>query len=408
VLLNMKNAGVLKDTATAIAISEIPHNISFEVRDLNHERYFTDWIVDQLPNYIGRVSGDLKIYTTLDADLQHYASLALQETLKKEGKDRNATQAALVTMRPDGAIQSLIGGVDYQKSQYNRATQALRQPGSAFKLFVYLAALQQGRTANSWVEDKPVRFGRWAPKNYSQEYRGELLLREAFFRSINTVAAQLAHDAGVDKVIAMARRLGITTPMKQDLSLSLGTSEVHLLELTGAYAHLAATGQQVIPYGITKVVNNEGDILYERKPSKGAAIISRNVARMMNDLLTDTVEYGTGKAASFGRPAAGKTGTSQNFRDAWFVGFTPQYVTGIWVGNDNNSPMKKVTGGSLPAHVWRDVMQYAHRDLPVKKIPQMFEYRSSEGENTQEELPWRPERDEFNPIRSIFDWFDSR
>lgn len=408
VLLNMQDAGILKDNATAIAISEMPKTLQFRDQEVGNAQYFTDWIADRVPDYLGRLQGDIIVYTTLDVKLQELATEKLTQIMQDEGKAKNASQAALVTLEPDGAVRALIGGIDYHESQYNRATQALRQPGSAFKLFVYLAAIANGLMPNSWVMDEPVRFGKWSPKNYSHEYLGEITLREAFYRSINTVAAKLANEAGIDKVIEMARRLGITTPMKRDLSLSLGTSEVTLLQLTSAFAHMSVLGQQVVPYAIRKITDHNGNLLYERQPGEKGQVIRPNVARMMNDLLTDTVEQGTGRRARIDRPAAGKTGTSQDFRDGWFIGFTPQLTTGVWVGNDNNSSMDGVTGGSLPAAIWQAYMREAHAGMPKKPIPQMFKYIDPNS-GPDDNLPWRKEpTPSRNPLRSIFDWFDNR
>lgn len=420
VILNMQDAGILSEEEAATAISELPKTLKARSEKSISARYFTDWIVDEIPRTIGRVQDDLEVFTTLDPKLQKSAQETLATIIEKTGVEKDASQAALVSMETTGAVRALVGGVDYGKSQYNRATQAMRQPGSSFKLFVYLAAIEAGRTPDSWVTDQPVSYGRWHPKNYDGKYLGDIPMREAFYRSLNTVAAQLAHEVGPDKIVDMARRLGITSELKPDLSISLGTNEATLMEMTGAYAHLARLGQTVIPYGILEIRDQKNEVLYKRHgdATTGYAIRS-NVARMMNDLLTDTVERGTGRRANFGRPAAGKTGTSQDFRDAWFIGFTPQYVTGVWVGNDNNSSMKKVTGGSLPAEIWRDYMKVAHVGMPVKAIPQQFEYEESGESSTKNLLPWQvesgpagdPSSRKSRPPRgnvSVFDWFDEK
>ncbi len=432
VLLNMQDAGMLSEQATNMAINQLDIALKFKKVEAGSTRYFTDWVIDKLPKYIGRIEGDLIVKTTLDSKLQLTGEKIITNNIEKVKDSKNVTQAALVAMEPDGAIRAIIGGINYNNSQYNRATQAMRQPGSAFKLFVYLAAIEAGRTPNSWVEDKPVQYGRWAPKNYGHNYLGDILLREAFYRSINTVAAQLANEVGANRIIEMARRLGITAKLKADLSLALGTNEVSLLEMTTAYAHLASGGKRVTAYAITHIRQKDGRFIYKRKPSKSGYVIRNNVARMMNDLLTDTVERGTGKNAYFGRPAAGKTGTSQDFRDAWFIGFTPHLVTGIWVGNDDNAPMRKVTGGSVPALIWRDFMRTAHIGKPALPIEQMFSYTADSlredeamigpSPNTKNNnhsaniLPWqratssmdgknnqRPTRQ----YKSIFEWFDN-
>jgi penicillin-binding protein 1A len=397
VILNMQNAGMLDEEMASQLIGSFETAIQLKQDKGDGSKYFADWVVDIIPQVIGKVDGDLQVYTTLDPKLQEKAETLLAKKMEGEGAKKKATQAALLTMTPDGAVKAMVGGVNYNESQYNRVTQAKRQPGSAFKLFVYLAALEWGMTPNSWVEDRPVRFGSWSPKNYNGRYDGEMKLREAFFRSVNTVAVQLASQVGIDKVIEMAQRLGVKEPLQPNLAISLGASEITMLELVGAFAHLANNGKRLQPYGIRKIVSQKtSEVLYERtgKEIEGYALRS-NVVRMMNDLLTDTVSYGTGRGANFGRPAAGKTGTSQDSRDAWFVGFTPQYVTGVWVGNDNNSPTDKITGGGLPARIWRDAMQIAHGGRPIMSIPNHYKYDGSamEGDvfgNGEVNLPWRP------------------
>jgi len=399
VILNMKDAELLNDRAASEAIGLFEQTINFKPEEANGGRYFADWVVDLIPQHLGQVDGDLEVYTTLDPSLQLAAEETVARYIEKEGKEKDATQATILTMTPDGAVKAMVGGANYVKSQFNRVTQAKRQPGSAFKLFVYLAALESGISPNSWVVDRPVKYGNWSPKNYNGRYLGDLRLREAFFRSVNTVAVKLTKQVGVGSVIKMAKRLGITEPLEPNLSLSLGTSEITMLEMVGAYAHLANDGRKMKPYAIRKIVRQkDNEVVYERtgeKQEEGVALRG-NITRMMNDLMSDTISFGTGRRANFGRPAAGKTGTSQNSRDAWFIGYTPQYVTGAWVGNDDNSPTKKITGGSMPARMWRDVMKAAHKGKPVMTIPQHFQYFDGDAmigdiyTATGEGLPWRP------------------
>lgn len=397
VILNMKDAKMLNDRAASEAIASFDQSISLKASTGNGERYFADWVVDRIPFVVGQVDGDLKVYTTLNPRLQITAEETVTRYLEEEGVKKDVSQAALLMMAPDGAIKAMIGGKNYNESQFNRVTQAKRQPGSAFKLFVYLAALDWGYTPNSWVVDQPVRYGGWSPRNYNGRYLGDIRLREAFFRSINTVSVQLAKQVGVDAVIDMARRLGVEEPLSPNLSIALGTSEITVLELVGAYGHLANNGKITEPYAIRKITHQEkGEVIYERtgREIEDGYALRGNVTRMMNDLMTDTVAFGTGRGANFGRPAAGKTGTSQNSRDAWFIGFTPQYTTGVWVGNDDNSPTKKVTGGAMPAQIWRDVMRAAHAGLPVLPIPQHYQYfdgtpmKGDIYSTTGSELPW--------------------
>ncbi|MDP9195805.1 MAG: penicillin-binding transpeptidase domain-containing protein, partial [Pseudomonadota bacterium] len=269
----------------------------------------------------------------------------------------------------DGAVRTMVGGRTYQDSQFNRATQALRQPGSAFKPFVYLAGLQAGLTPDSLVEDAPLQIGQWQPANFDNEYRGTVTLQDALAFSLNTAAVRVLDMAGTGRVQDVARALGITSPLGHDLSLALGTSEVTLLELTGAYAGLANVGGRITPWGIQEIRNAEGKILYRYRDLEPLPVLPENQVATLNRMMTGVLAWGTGHAAAFDHPAAGKTGTSQDYRDAWFVGFTDDLVTGVWMGNDDNSPMKKVSGGGLPARLWHDFMAAAHAGLPVRPVP---------------------------------------
>jgi penicillin-binding protein 1A len=332
-------------------------------------RYFADWILDQVQAHVGQIDRDLAVTTTLDPRLQDAANTIVQAGLAST-KPGMPEQAALVAMTPNGAIRAMIGGKDYAQSQFNRATQAQRQPGSAFKLFVYLAALESGMTPDDRVNDSPVSIGVWSPDNFNDRYYGEVTLREAVARSLNSVAVRTTERVGAARVGSVAQRLGINSQLRPDLSLALGTSEVNLLELTGAFAALANAGNGVWPYGITEIRDRSGAVLYKRSAAAGTPVVEPGIVADMNDLLGAVLEWGTGRAASLGgRPAAGKTGTSQDHRDAWLVGYTADLVAGVWVGNDDNSPMKNVTGGSIPAKLWRDFMVKAHAGLPAKPLP---------------------------------------
>jgi penicillin-binding protein 1A len=332
-------------------------------------RYFSDWALDQVSSYIGFTNADLVVQTTLDPRTQSIAERHLAQILAEEGPKQNASEAALVSLTPEGAVRAMVGGVDYNHSQYNRATQAMRQPGSAFKAFVYLNAFEHGLTPESVFVDAPISIGKWRPGNYNDKYYGSVSLREAFARSLNSVAVQLSERTGRSDVIETAKRLGIDTPLGNDASIALGTSETTVLEMTGAYATFANKGQGVLPYGITRIQTRDGKVLYQREGSGLGAVASPVAVREMLDVLSATVDWGTGKHAQIDRPAAGKTGTSQNFRDAWFIGLTAQLVTGVWVGNDDNKPMNKVTGGSLPVRIWHDYMAEALADEPPMPLP---------------------------------------
>jgi penicillin-binding protein 1A len=332
-------------------------------------RYFADWVLSQVGDYIGQVDRDLVVVTTLEPKLQQIAEDELAGLLERDGVKRGVGQAAFVALTPRGAVRAMVGGRDYGKSQFNRAVQALRQPGSAFKPFVYLAALEQGSQPFDRMADAPVRVEGWSPRNYGERYFGEVTLREAFARSLNSVAVRLSERAGRDQVAAAARRLGITSDLEVTPSLALGASEVTLLELTGAFGVFANQGEGVWPYGIEEIREPDGRILYRRAGGGPGRVVAPRQVSQMTDLMTATVEWGTGKAAQPGRPAAGKTGTSQDFRDAWFIGYTADLVAGVWFGNDDGRAMKGVTGGSLPAVLWGRILRRALADLPPQALP---------------------------------------
>jgi penicillin-binding protein 1A len=366
VLQSMVEAGWL--TGAQAAAAKSGRAVLRSDRMGGQSRHFADWALDRAQDYIRHEGGDLIIRTTIDPRLQRLAEAAVRNNLAGAAK-RKAGQAAMVAMRPDGAITAMVGGASYGNSQFNRATQALRQPGSAFKLFVYLTAFESGFRPNDKVEDAPVTIDGWTPRNAGGKYRGMVSIREAVARSLNSVAASIAERVGRENVTATARRLGITSEIGTDPALALGTYEVTLLELTAAYAVMANGGIGVWPYGITEVMDGEGRVLFRRSGGgPGRVVAAENVAAI-NDVLTATITWGTGKAAMLDRPAAGKTGTSQDSRDAWFIGYTPDLIAGVWFGNDNDSPMDRVGGGSFPALTWRDFMKPAHKGVEPKPLP---------------------------------------
>ena len=374
VLLNMEDAGFLTKPQTEKARQELASSMSKRTRTPQSNLYFADWIVDQIPEYIGNVQEDIVVTTTFRPDLQVLADKAIADIMDKEAEKLNVSQAALLSMTPDGAVRAMIGGRSYAESQFNRTYQSLRQPGSAFKLFVYLAGLESGLTPDTLVEDKPIVIdagvsGKWQPRNYTGKYLGTLPLREAVAESVNTVAVQVSEQAGIEHVIDVARRLGITSQLDPLHSIALGAVEVSLLELTNAYAHLAAGGDVVYPYGIVQIDTSRGEPVYRRYNNGSGKVLRPDVVGMMSEMLMGVVNHGTGGAARIGRPVAGKTGTTSDYKDAWFVGFTPDLVTGVWVGNDDNTPMKKVTGGMLPAKIWHNFMQPALASTPAHDIP---------------------------------------
>ena len=386
VLLNMVDAGLLAENQIEPALEAYQPTESYREGNASGSRYFTDWLADQIPLYIGNFEEDVIVTTTFNAEKQRLAEEALEKILDENGEAKQVSQAAVVSMAPDGAVQAVVGGRDYRKSQYNRATQAERQAGSTFKLMVYLAALEAGATPEMMVEDKPVEVelynGQfWRPTNFTNDYKGVMPMRDALKQSLNTVAVQLSQAVGVDKVARMARRLGIDG-VEPTPSIALGAVDVTLMEITAAFAHLANDGRAVIPYGITEITTKDGQELYKRESTGLFVVLSDSVVEMMNNMLLEVVRSGTGRRAGIGRPAAGKTGTSGDYRDAWFIGFTPQLVTGVWVGNDDNSPTAKVTGGNLPAMIWSSYMQPALEGEPERGI-------INRSEPAPVSLPWQ-------------------
>ncbi|MGF1630474.1 MAG: transglycosylase domain-containing protein [Kiloniellaceae bacterium] len=366
VLQTMVDAGFTTD---ALAREALQRKTPTRVATDDIAPYFADWVLAQVRDYLGGIDSDIRVVTTIDPSLQRIANEEVAALLKAEGAARKAGQAAVVSLAPDGAVRALVGGRDYGDSQFNRVTQALRQPGSAFKMFVYLAALEAGLNPDSMVQDAPVRVSNWTPDNYNGRYYGDVTLRESFARSMNSVAVRLTQKVGPKTVVATAQRLGISTTLSPTGGIALGASEVTLMDLTGAYAVFANQGRRVTPYGITEIRDAAGRLLFQRDRAPGDAVVSaRHLAQMAN-MMSATVVWGTGKAAQPGREAAGKTGTSQDFRDAWFVGFTAELVTGVWFGNDDSTPMDKVTGGTLPARLWGSVMKRGLDGLPQRPLP---------------------------------------
>lgn len=354
VLGAMREVGHISE-AQAVAVAGEPVSIVNRSSDAAH--YAVDWTLDQLPDFVGRPRADLDIITTLDPRLQLAAERSIKSVLNQYGDARNASQAAMVVMSPDGAIRAVVGGKSYAQSTFNRATMAKRQPGSSFKPIVYLAALENGLTPSQIYEDAPISVGQWQPRNYTQKYLGAISAQTALAKSINTVAVQVSEETGREKVIDMARRLGIRARLRPHPSLALGAFEVTLLELTAAYAHFANGGKQTLPHIISEVITSSGQVLYQRNAPKALPVVAPHHIGTLNEMLRSAVTQGTGQRAQIKNlDIAGKTGTSQNWRDAWFVGYTGALVVGVWVGNDDNSAMARVSGGGLPAQIWRDFM----------------------------------------------------
>lgn len=332
--------------------------------------YVADWIMDVLDDLVGRVEEDITVATSIDPALQIMAEKVLSEELALKGEKAGVTQGAVVVISPDGAVRAMVGGRNYAESQFNRAVAAKRQPGSAFKPFVYLTAIERGLTPDTVREDKPVVIKGWRPENYTKEYFGAVTLTQALSMSLNTVAVRLAMEFGPTAVTRTAHRLGIASKLEPNPSIALGTSEVSLIEMTSAFAPFANGGYSIIPHVVESVRGADGKTLYQRAPQALGQIIEPRYVGMMNAMMKETLSAGTGRKAELGGyPAAGKTGTSQDFRDGWFVGYTAHLVAGVWLGNDDNSPTRKMTGGGLPAEMWARLMRSAHRGIAAAELP---------------------------------------
>ncbi len=381
VLAAMQELGFVpaQDAKVALAQPARPAN----ARGGGSANYVADLVMDVLDDYVGKFDTDITVQTTVDTGLQALAEKALTDELNAKGTRFNVGQGALVSMRPDGAIRALIGGRDYAQSQFNRATTAKRQPGSSFKPFVYLAAVEHGATPDTVKEDAPIRIGTWAPENYSHRYEGPVTLRMALAHSLNTVAVRLGQEVGPKTVVQTAQRLGITSPLQANGSIALGTSEVTLLEMVGAYGAFANGGTGVIPYVVTSVKSAAGKMLYKRSDNGLGRVIDANADGMMNAMMHETFVSGTAKKADIpGWELAGKTGTTQDFRDAWFIGYSGTLVTGIWLGNDDGELTKKVTGGNLPAEIWKTYMTQALKGQNPVPLPGINRWRKPPPETT--------------------------
>ncbi|MTI18527.1 PBP1A family penicillin-binding protein [Rhodobacteraceae bacterium RKSG542] len=334
------------------------------------DNYVADYVMDLLPSYVGGISEDLIVDTTIDVDMQNAAEQALTSAIREHRGDQNVTQGAIVTLNGAGAIRAMVGGYSYSQSQYNRAVYAKRQPGSAFKPFVFLTALESGMSPYTMRTDRPITIGNWSPKNYTNRYYGDVNLTYALANSINTISVQLGREVKPSQVVKTARRLGISSPLKANNSLALGTSEVTPLEMTASYVPFANGGYGIVPHIVRRITTEEGKVLYNRSSDGLGRVIRGDKVSEINTMMAHVVANGTGRKAQLeGRPVGGKTGTTQGFRDAWFIGYTGSLTTGVWLGNDNNSPMKKVTGGKLPAEIWQKAMTAMHANVPVTRLP---------------------------------------
>jgi penicillin-binding protein 1A len=332
--------------------------------------YVADWVMDIIDDLLGHVDEDVVVRTTIDPALQAIGEDTLDAELAQKGEKAKVSQGALVAMTADGAVRALIGGRNYADSQFNRVVAARRQPGSAFKAFVYLTALENGLTPDTVRDDAPINVHGWRPENYERGYLGPVTLTKALALSLNTVSVRLTLEMTPQAVIRTAHRLGIASKLEPNASIALGTSEVSPLELTGAYATFANGGIAVRPHVIESIRTAKGTLLYTRPHAPPGRVVDPRQVAMMNAMLEQTIAIGTARRGALpGWQAAGKTGTSQDFRDAWFIGYTAHLVTGVWLGNDDGSPTKHVTGGSLPVEIWSRFMQAAHRGVPPAALP---------------------------------------
>jgi len=363
VLAAMRDEGFITEAGYAEALhQQVTYAASDTPREETGLEFAVDYALERLPPLAGHGQSAITVETTLDADLQRHAQATVARQLAAATATAEGTEGAVVVLDREGGVRAMVGGRAWSRSQFNRAVRARRQPGSAFKPILYLAAIEAGLTPDTMVHDRPITIGGWSPRNDSGTNAGAMTLRHALAHSVNTVAVGLQRDIGTERVVAMARRLGITSTLRADASLALGTSEVTLLELTGAYGTLAAGGISHSPHVIRRVRTDRGLVLYARAQIEAPTVVALAKVGEVNSMLRTALVAGTGRRAAFPHHlSAGKTGTTQDNRDAWFVGFTGHLTAGVWVGNDDNSPMRGISGSGLPALIWREIMQAAHR-----------------------------------------------
>ena len=346
--------------AQAAASNPAELRFAAPTRQANFTRYFTDWVLPQLDMMIDETLQPIDVWTTLDLNMQRAGVRSINAHAPGNA------QGALVSLDRDGAVRAMVGGRDYVNSSYNRATQAARQPGSSFKFFVYLTAIESGYRPDSEVQDAPITIGGWSPRNSSGRFAGPVSVRQAFALSINTVAVRLAQETGTRAVADMAQRFGITTRIDTNPSMALGSSTVRLIDMTRAYAAVARGGVGITPYGIRRVTTADGTVLYQHQPEEPRVLVAPWVAAQMTDLLQSVVANGTGGSAALGRPTAGKTGTTSSNKDAWFIGFSSGLTTGVWMGRDDNRALPGLAGGRAPARAFHDYMMRAVANRPAE------------------------------------------
>ena len=366
ILRRMAQAGWVDQAREQDALAS-PPQLAPEPPEDEDFGYVLDYAQTEAASLAKGQAPDLVVQLSIDPGLQTTAAQIARRVMESQGRTAGASQAALVALGPDGGIQALVGGLDHRFSRFNRAVQALRQPGSAFKPLVYAAALEAGVKPTDVRKDAPIRFGPWSPENFGGGYAGPVTVADALARSINTVSVRLAKEIGTRRIAELAGRFGVgELPQRPELSVALGAYETSLVELTGAYQVFQQAGRRQEPWLISRITTSAGRLIYVRPETPPRQVYDAGLDAQMVRMMEGVIAHGTGRRAALGRPAAGKTGTSQSFRDAWFVGFTPDLVTGVWVGDDDNHPMNKVTGGDLPAEVWRRFMLAAEANQPVR------------------------------------------
>ncbi len=379
VLSSMVEAGYIKqsDIKNEGIVISLPNK---HINDQRTARYFADWVVSGLDEIIGVPGVDMIVQTTLDLKTHHQAKSALTNAIDNTDAMSFVSQGAVLVMQPDGAVTTMIGGYNYNRSQFNRTTQSRRPPGSAFKPLVYLTALERGWSTEDIILDAPITEGEYRPGNFADNYYGEVTLKNALAKSMNTATVRLCDDVGIGHVMRTAYDLGITSQMQRNLSLCLGSSGISMLEMASVYTSFANGGYQIDPYGITSVTTHDGDVLFKRAPpSSYTRIIDRGHLQELSSLLREVVISGTGRAAAQSFPVYGKTGTSQDYRDAWFAGYSGEAAAIVWLGNDDNSPMRKITGGGLPAQIFAQVINAAHQSKNPITYPAKTRHKSDGG-----------------------------
>ena len=390
VLAKMLEAGVITPEDERKALEErIVFYEPKSQKDTSGVEYAIDFVLERLPPLLGTGHAELIVETTLDANLQRRANEIVSKALAKQGDALGVSQAAVAVLDTDGGIRALVGGRNYAESQFNRAVKARRQPGSAFKPFVYLAALEAGMTPDTVTYDLPLSIDGWAPRNDNGQYTGEITLRRALAQSVNTVAVRLNQSVGRGRTVLAAHRLGVKSDLREGPSLPLGTSEVTLLEMTGAYGVFGNGGTAIEPHAIRRVRLSSGRVLFARDVPRTEQIVDPMTVGAMNDMLNAALVSGTGKRAGIAsHPAAGKTGTTQDFRDAWFIGYTSHLTAGVWIGNDGGKPMNRAMGGGLPAEIWRQIMEYAHEGKAPLALPGTTRQPPNASDAQISMMPW--------------------